>query len=313
MSENHSHKNIRKNSSVLITGGSGLIGRYLTSRLLSEGYTVSHLSRKQDQFGKVRVHRWDPKKMILDPAVLQGVDCIIHLAGANIGEKRWSGKRKEEILQSRIGSANLLYKTASEHGVRIKTFITASAIGYYGSTTSENIFKETDPPYDDFLGNTCRLWEEAADQFTNNGTRVVKIRTGVVMEKNDSALAKMMMPAKWGFLIQTGNGRQYMPWIHIDDICNIYLKAIDDTTMSGSYNAVAPQHITHRKFIKALADIMQSRIFPLPVPAVILRIVLGEMSDVVLKGSRISSDKLSESNYNFIYKNIYEALRDVLR
>lgn len=313
MSENHSHKNIRKNSSVLITGGSGLIGRYLTSRLLSEGYTVSHLSRKQDQFGKVRVHRWDPEKMILDPAVLQGVDCIIHLAGANIGGKRWTRKRKEEILQSRTGSANLLYKTSSEHGVRIKTFITASAIGYYGSATTENIFKETDPPYNDFLGNTCRLWEEAADQFANTGARVVKIRTGVVMEKNDSALAKMLMTAKWGFLIQTGNGRQYMPWIHIDDICNIYLKAVEDKNMTGSYNAVAPQHTTHREFIKTLADIMKSRVFPVPVPSLLLRIVLGEMSDVVLNGSRISSDKLSESNYNFIYKNLNEALRDVLR
>jgi uncharacterized protein (TIGR01777 family) len=313
MSENHLYKNIRNNSSVLITGGSGLIGRYLTSRLLSEGYTVAHLSRKQDQFGKVRVHRWDPEKMILAPSLLEGVDCIIHLAGANIGGKRWSKKRKEEILQSRIGSANLLYRTASENGIKIKTFITASAIGYYGSATSDNIYKETDPPFNDFLGNTCRLWEEAADQFKNTGARVVKIRTGVVMEKNDSALAKIMMPAKSGFLVQTGNGRQYMPWIHIKDICNIYLKAIEDKNMIGSYNAVAPQHTTHKEFIKTLAGVTKSRLFPIPVPALIIRIVLGEMSDVVLKGSRISSEKISESNYNFIFKNLDEALRDVLK
>lgn len=313
MSENHSNKNIRKHSSVLITGGSGLIGRYLTSLLLSEGYTVAHLSRKQDQFGKVRVHRWNPEKMILDPSILKGVDCIIHLAGANIGEKRWSRKRKEEILQSRIGSANLLYKTVSENGVSIKSFITASAIGYYGSATSEKIFKETDPPGDDFLGNTCRSWEEAADQFTNTGARVVRIRTGVVLEKNDSALEKLMMPAKLGFLVQTGDGRQYMPWIHIKDICNIYHKAIEDKNMTGSYNAVAPQHITHKEFIKTLAGIMHSQLFPIPVPALALRIALGEMSDVVLKGSRISSEKILESNYSFIFKNLDEALSDILR
>lgn len=313
MPVNHLYKNIRNNSSVLITGGSGLIGRYLTSHLLSKGYTVTHLSRKQDQFGKVRVHRWDPEKMILDPSVLEGVDCLIHLAGANIGGKRWSNKRKDEIKQSRIGSANLLYKTASENGIKIKTFITASAIGYYGSATSENIFKETDPPSDDFLGNICRLWEEAADQFTNSGARVVKIRSGIVMEKTDSALAKIMMPAKSGFLFQTGNGRQYMSWIHIKDICNIYLKAIEDINMTGSYNAVAPQHTTHKEFIKTLADIMQSRLFPIPVPAAILRVALGEMSEIVLNGSRISSEKILESDYNFIYKNLDEALRDILR
>ena len=154
--------------SVLITGGSGLIGRYLTSLLLAEGYKVSHLSRQKNSFGKVRVFRWDPVKEYLDPEVFEGIDYLVHLSGANIGEKRWSASRKKEIISSRVDSANLLFRTVSENNFKLKAFITASAVGYYGSLTSERIFTEDDPPSDDFLGTTCRLWEEAALQFEDS-------------------------------------------------------------------------------------------------------------------------------------------------
>jgi hypothetical protein len=294
---------------VLISGGSGLIGRYLTSMLLSEGFEVRHLSRNTNQFGKVRVFRWDPEKGILDPLVFEGVDYIVNLAGANIGEKRWTRNRKNEIINSRFDSAKLMHKVITENNIPIKSFISASATGYYGSISSDKIFTENDKPGDDFLGTVCRKWEEAADLFSSSGTRVVKIRTGVVMEKSDSALAKMLMPAKLGFLVQTGNGRQYMPWIHITDICNIYLKAIRDDNMTGSYNAVSPQHVTHKEFIRTLAQVMGKPVFPLPVPGIILKVALGEMSDVVLKGSRVSSEKITDSGFLFRYKNIEEALK----
>ena len=301
-----------KQQSVLITGGGGLIGRYLTSALLSAGYKVSHLSRNTNQFGKVRVHRWNPEKGIIDPLVFEGVDYIIHLAGSNIGEKRWTRKRKEEIVSSRVDSARLLYKTITENKVPIKALISASAIGYYGSITSDKIFCEEDLPGTDFLGNTCRLWEEEADLFQSSGIRTVKIRTAVVLEKNDSALSKLMMPAKLGFLVQTGNGRQYMPWIHIKDLCNIYLKAIKDQKMEGAYNAVSPQHSTHKEFVKTLGQVMGKPVFPLPVPSFILEAVLGEMSDVVLKGSRVSSEKILINDYKFRYPELKEALLDII-
>lgn len=297
---------------VLITGGSGLVGRYLTSMLLSGGYDVAHLSRKQDQFGRVRVFRWDPDKGIVDPIVFEGVDFIVHLAGANIGGMRWSNKRKMEIGSSRVDSAKLLFKVITENNIPLRAFISASAVGYYGSLTTEKIFSENDPPADDFLGTVCRKWEEAADSFSAAGTRVVKIRTGVVMEKSDSALSKMMMPAKFGFLVQTGNGRQYMPWIHITDLCNIYLKAITDQNMDGAFNAVSPQHVTHREFVKILGRVSGKPVFPVPVPGIILKAALGEMSDVVLKGSMVSAEKISKSGYTFLYPELGGALKEVL-
>ena len=298
---------------ILITGGSGLVGRYLTSLLLENGYLVSHLSRKQDQFGRVRVYRWDPEKGILDPSIFQGIDHIIHLAGANIGEHRWSAKRKEEILRSRVDSTNLLYKTIHENNIPLKAFISASAVGYYGSATTDKIFTETDPPGTDFLAKTCIQWEEAADLFEKSGIRTVKVRTAVVLEKSDSALSKLMMPAKFGFLVQTGDGRQYMPWIHISDLCRIYLNVIEDQTLSGAHNAVAPQHVTHREFVKTLARVMRRPVFPVPVPGFLLRGTLGEMSDVVLKGGRVSSEKIVRTGFSFSFGNLEEALTDILK
>lgn len=297
---------------VLITGGSGLVGRYLTSLLLNEGFNVSHLSRKRDQFGRVRVFRWDPEKGIIDPLIFEGVDYVVHLSGANIGEKRWSAERKKEIENSRIESSNLLFKTVSENRISLKAFISASAIGYYGSVISDKIFKEDDPPSDDFLGTTCRRWEEAADQFADLGTRVVKIRSGVVLEKNDSALSKLLIPARLGVFPRLGSGRQYMPWIHIEDLCAIYLKVIQDETLTGAYNAVAPQHITQREFMRMLAKAYKRPFFYPPVAAIMFRTLKGEMADVVLKGSRISPEKIINSGFSFSFSILENALKDLL-
>jgi uncharacterized protein len=313
MSENQNSKNLKKKLSVLITGGSGLIGKYLTSLLLAAGYYVSWLSRNANQSGKIRTFRWDPENITIDQEALEGVDFIIHLAGANIGEKRWTRKRKEEIIESRVDSARILYKSFVDKGTALKAFISASATGIYGSETSAKIFCENDPPASDFLGTVCNRWEEAADLFNNSGIRTVKIRTAVVLEKNDSALSKLMMPGKFGFLIQTGAGRQYMPWIHINDLCNIYLKAIEDSGMKGVYNAVSPQHVTHRDFIHILAGVMKLPVFGIPIPGFVLKTVLGERSDVILKGSRVSSEKILNSGYRFLFGTLEDALKNVIR
>jgi len=313
MPGNQTNKSTSENRSVLITGGSGLVGRYLTSALLNKGYRVTHLSRKSSRFGRVRVFRWDPGKGILDPMSLEGIDYIVNLAGANIGEKRWTKGRKDEIVKSRIESVKLLNKVITDNHLQIKAFISASAAGYYGSITSDRIFKEEDPPASDFLGSTCRLWEESADLFSKTGIRTVKIRTAVVLERSDSALSKLMMPAKFGFLAQTGNGSQYMPWIHIADLCGIYIKAIEDHNINGAFNAVSPNHVTHREFIKTLADVTGKLLFPVSVPAFILRAALGEMSDVVLKGSRIGSDKIINAGYLFRFGNLHDALENAVK
>jgi uncharacterized protein len=311
MPESQQAKIIPGKLSVLITGGSGLVGRYLTSILLSEGYSVSHLSRNSNKSGNVRVFQWDTEKKFIETGALEKADYIIHLAGANIGEKRWTKKRKREIVDSRVESARFLYRTVTENKIQLKAFISGSAVGYYGSETSEKIYSENDPPSAGFLGNTCRLWEEAADLFALNGTRVVKIRTAVVLEKTDSALSKLLMASRFGFLVQTGNGRQYMPWIHINDLCNIYLKAIKDQGMNGAFNAVSPIHISHRTFMKNLSEAVKVPVLPIHVPAFLLRLALGEMSDVILKGSRISSDKIISAGYQFLYPDPGAALENI--
>ena len=313
MSEYKPDKSDHNSASVLITGGSGLIGKYLTISLLAAGYNVSHLSRKNYHIEKVKVFHWEPEKNMIDPEALKGIEYIIHLAGANIGEKRWSGKRKKEILESRVDSTFLLHDSVVAGNVKLKAFISASASGVYGTKTSPWIFNENDPPAEDFLGSVCKLWEESADLFKSSGIRTVKIRTGIVLEKNDSSLSKLMKPGKIGFLVQTGTGRQYIPWIHIRDLCNVYLKAIEDSNMAGAYNAVAPQYVTHFNFMHVLAKIMRVSLLPIPVPGFILKVFLGEMSDVILYGSRVSSEKLINTGFRFRFKTIEAALDNVIR
>jgi uncharacterized protein (TIGR01777 family) len=302
-----------KQPSVLITGGSGLVGRNLTSLLLSKRYKVSHVSRTGIFQPGVTVFKWDPENRMIDNNALAGVQYLVHLAGASIGEKRWTNARKKEIIQSRVDSAKFLFEKIKDNPESLKAFISASATGYYGSVTSEKMFDEEDPPGTDFLGNTCTQWEEAADLFTSLGIRTVKLRTGVVLEKTDSALSRLMTPSRFGFLVRTGNGRQYMPWIHIQDLCSIYLKAVEDDKMQGVYNAVAPEHINHNDFVSTLAETMNKVVFPVNVPSIVLKAVLGEMSDVVLKGSMVSAEKIVNAGYEFIYPELKETLADILK
>jgi uncharacterized protein len=313
MAENQTNKILQNGRSILITGGSGLIGKYLTSYLLDSGYKVSHLSRIANQSGNVKTYIWDPEKGMIDREAIVGIDFIIHLAGTNIGAKRWSCRRKEEIINSRVNSARLLDKTIKEMGIRLNAFITASATGFYGSDTSEKIFNENDEPSAGFLSEVCKQWEEAADLIADSGIRTVKIRTGIVLEKHESALSKLMMPGRFGFLIQMGSGNQYVPWIHIDDLCGIYLKAIEDSEMNGSYNAVAPQHITHSGFMHVLSKAMNRPLSPVNVPEFVLRFTLGELSDVILKGNRISSEKIIKSGYSFQFSTLEEVLNNIIR
>jgi uncharacterized protein len=298
--------------SVLITGGSGLVGNHLTKLLLKFGIKVSHLSRSGIPFSGVTVFKWDPEKKLIDPDALKGVNCIIHLAGANIGEKRWTEKRKKEIMGSRVNSAQFLYEIIKDNPNEIETFVSASAIGYYGSITSEKVFTEEDNPASDFLGTVCSRWEETAKSFTRLGLRVVIIRTAVVLDINDSALSRLIIPAKLGMIVRTGTGKQYFPWIHFADLCNIYYKAISDYSIAGAYNAVAPEHETNDSFMRTLARVMKRPVFLPPVPSFFLKLALGEMSDVAIKGSRVSGEKIILAGYNFLYPTLEKALVDII-
>ena len=306
----------KTNETVIITGGTGLIGSRLCQLLHENGYDTIVLTRKKSQDLVANesslVSFWNPEKGIIDENLIGKADYIIHLAGANIGESRWSSKRKQLIQNSRTEPAKLILETIKKRENKIKAFITASAIGYYGSITSDKIFTETDQPAQDFLGETCKKWEAAADEFETLGIRTVKIRTGLVLSKNQGALSKMKLPARFGISASFGNGRQYLPWVHIDDLCSIYIQAIQNTNMKGPYNAVAPQHVTNNDFNRSLIGFYRKRFIKTPIPAFILRIVLGEMSDILLEGSRISSDKISSTGYKFRYPELNSALKNLI-
>ncbi len=298
---------------VLITGGTGLVGKHLSEKLKEKGYSVVILSRKKNVDAEISTYSWDLEKKEIEAGALDSVDYIINLAGANIGEKRWTAKRKKQIIDSRIKSSGLIYDNIKPNKIKPKAFISASAIGYYGAITSEKTFYEPDLPASDFLGETCRLWEQSADKFKNSGMRVVKIRTGVVLAGKGGALSKMIVPVKLGFGSAIGSGKQYMPWIHIDDLCSIYIKAIEDIQMSGAYNAVAPQHTTNVEFTRTLANVLKKPFWFPAIPAFMLKIIFGEMSEMLLRGSRVSSEKIIIAGYKFKFSNLQAALTDLLR
>ena len=296
---------------VLITGGTGIIGRHISKKLKEKGYNIAFLSRKSNTYGAIPVYTWDPDYNIIDPEAISRADYIIHLAGAGIGDKRWTKKRRELIIDSRIKTGELIFNKVQESGKKLKAFISASGIGYYGTITSEKIFNETDPPSNDFLGEVCRKWEEMADRFNESGIRTVKLRTGVVLAEKGGALGRMTNNVKMGIGSPLGSGKQYIPWIHIDDLCNLYLKAVEDQSMMGAWNAVAPEHITNREFMQTLAKIIEKPFFFPAVPSLVLKILFGKMSGIILKGSRVSAGKIIQTGYNFEYPNLENALKNL--
>ncbi len=295
---------------VLISGGGGLIGRHLSAILLKQGYEVALLSR-QGALGETMTYRWDPARMEIDPECLQEADYIIHLSGANLGEKRWTRNRKREIVDSRVNSARLILENLPVNH-RPQAFISASAIGYYGAVTVDRVFKEDDPPASDFLGETCRQWEQAASGFAGAGIRTVCLRTGIVLAGRGGALENMLQAVRMGVAPVFGDGLHFMPWIHIEDLCRLYLRALEDASMQGPYNAVAPEHRTNREFAALLKGLMKKRIWMSHIPGWLMKLVFGEMSDMLLNGSRVSAEKIIQSGYRFLFPDLENALSDLL-
>lgn len=298
---------------VLITGGTGFIGNKLTNLLIQSGYTVSVLSRNTRQnTNTVSYYKWDVENNYIDEQAVLNADYIIHLAGENIAEKRWTPKRKLEIINSREQSIQLIYDVLKNHDKKLNAFISASGIGIYGALNGDTICSENTTPASDFLGTTCQKWEAAADTIEGFNIRTVKIRTGLVLGKNEGFLKKMIPIFKYGLGSALGSGKQYMPWIHIDDLCGIYLEAIQNETMNGPYNAAVNDNTTNSIFSKTLAKIYGYSIWLPNVPSLILKIVLGEMSNIIIKGRRVYSDKIEKTGFQFKYRDLETALRNCL-
>ena len=298
---------------VLISGGSGFIGRHLTALLIAKGYSVSILSRSEKQNKEnVFYYKWDVVNQTIDEKAVLNADYIIHLAGENIAEQRWTAKRKAAIIDSREQSTLLLYSVLKKNNKKLDAFISASAVGIYGAVNGEEICTEDMPPANDFLGYTCQKWEDSLDFIENLNSRTVMIRTGLVLGKNEGFLKKLTPLFKYRLGSALGSGKQYMPWIHVDDLCAIYYQAIVDRAMSGPYNAAINDNTTNSVFSKTLACVFGYSIWLPNVPAFVLKLFMGQMAIFVLTGRRVSSDKIEQTGFKFQFKNLEGALRNCL-
>ena len=288
-----------------------MIGERLTDLLLERGYHVSHLGRTKRE-GKVASYVWDIERKYIEPGALRGVDAIVHLAGANVGEKRWTKKRKDTILRSRIDPTRILYSELQKQDHSVKTVVCAAGSSYYGLDNGGKIAEEDDKPGDDFLALVSQSWERELDKFGDLGLRVVKLRAAIVLSPKGGALKKMKRPTELYVGAVLASGDQPVTWIHIDDHCGIIIKGLEDSSMKGAYNSVAPNPVTNEQFTKEMAAALHRPIILPHAPAFILRIVFGEMADVVLYGIRISSEKIIRAGYTFKFPNLREAFEDLL-
>jgi len=296
---------------VLITGANGMLAKHLAKQM-EEEYSVRFLTRKKTQINE---YLWDLENNYIDPRALKDVHIIIHLAGSSIAEKRWTKKRKQLILSSRIDSAHLILETLKKHKITIDLFISASAIGYYGTTTTDEIFNEESQQGNDFLSSVCSKWEDATHTFksSNVANRIAIMRIGIILAHNDGALKKIARPIKYGLGAVLGNGKQYMPWIHIQDLCRAFKFIIINEQLKGIFNVVSPEHITNVELTKRIGKVLNRPILFPPIPTFIIRGLFGEMGIILLNGSRVSSDKIRSKGFSFNYEHINDALNDVLQ
>jgi len=298
---------------VVITGASGSVAKVLAKKLENE-YSVRFLTRSKKNENEFEFE-WNIEKQTIDEKVFDNVSHVIHLAGANVSEKRWSDERKKEIISSRIDSAKLILNTLQKKNIKLKSFISASAIGIYGAITSEKIFKEDDEKGKDFLSEVVILWEKAADEFLEKGVadRVVKVRISVVLSEKEGALKKMATPVKFGVGSPIGTGKQYIPWIHIDDLSSVFEFAIKNENVRGTYNASAPQHTDNENLTKEIAEVLNKPMFMPNIPGFVMKLMFGEMSVILLTGSRTSSEKLQNAGFEFKFPDLKNALEDLLK
>lgn len=290
-----------------------MIGRKLTDLLLSKGYQVNHLSRQPNPNPEVNTFLWDVNKGQIDERCINNVDTIVHLAGANVADGRWTDKRKKEIIESRTKSIGLIYKLLKakpQHTV--KSVISASAVGYYGDR-ADNLLTETSAPGTDFLANVCLQWEHAVDAGSSLGLRLAKLRTGVVLDAKGGALAAIAKPVKFGLGAPLGTGRQWVSWIHEEDVIEMYLYAIENESINGDYNMVAPNPVTNKQLTKAVAAELHRPLLLPKVPAFALELILGEMSSMVLSSQKASAQKIEDAGFKFKYPTLMWALKDIYK
>ncbi len=306
---------------VLICGGSGLIGKRLTQLLTEKNYTVVILTRQPIIYDKrdninASYATWNPEAGTIDTQALAQADYIINLAGAGIADKRWSAARKQIITQSRVKSGQTIVAALNNNLNKVKCVVSASAIGWYGDDDllkDEKGFTEDAPAAPGFLGDTCKAWEQSIDGAAKAGTRIVKYRIGIVLSKEGGALKEFAKPVCFGIAAILGNGKQIQSWIHIDDVCRMFIYALENEAVQGVYNAVAPRPVDNRTLIIDLAKKTKGSFYiSAYVPSFIIKMLLGEFSTEVLKSTTVSSEKIRRTGFQFIYPSIEAALNTLV-
>lgn len=293
---------------ILITGATGLIGRKLVKELKEKNHEVNILSRSKKNADCI--FEWNLKKGYINEKAFHGIDGIIHLAGASIAEK-WTLSYKKELYNSRIESAKLLHEYCQELGLKLQFYISASGINYYGTYTSDEILDENSPKKrDDFLANLSEDWEKSADAFEDIADRVVKVRTGMVLAKEGGALEKLRKTVDLNLSSAIGSGKQWMNWIHIQDLVNLYVFLVENN-LKGVYNAVANDAKTNKEFMKTLSKVYQKVFLPIAVPKTVLQLALGEMSEILLEGTQISNEKIKKQGFEFEFNSLEKAVADL--
>ncbi|MBL0336795.1 MAG: TIGR01777 family protein [Chitinophagaceae bacterium] len=307
---------------VLITGGTGLVGNALTKALLGKGYEVIILSRKlvspESATPGLFYACWDPASGKADVEAFAKADHIINLAGAGVADQRWTAKRKALIRDSRVQAGQLITSLLANNSNKVQSVINASAIGWYGpdknpASNDEKGFSETDPPANDFLGTTCQDWEHSIKGVETLGKRLVILRTGIVLSTKGGALKEFLKPLRFRIAAVLGSGRQVISWIHMDDLVDLFIYMIENRSQAGVFNAIGPNPVSNRTLVKELARQQKPGFhLTIPVPAFMLRIILGEMSIEVLKSARVSCRKILEAGFQFRHPELPEALRNLL-
>ncbi len=296
---------------ILIAGGTGLVGKRLLHFLPSDQYDITLLSRNpQNRQDGIATAKWDPNSDYIDPKI-KPADIIINLAGEGIADKLWTKKRKNQLIDSRVNSTELLNKWIQSQDQKPELYLSASAVGYYGHR-GEECLTEKSASGSEFLSQCCRFWEDAAFKVKPYVSRVVILRIGIVLSTAGGALPKMLMTRFSGFLSCFGSGQQYYPWIHLDDLCHLISEAINNNTFDGVYNAVAPQEISQKAMMQEIAGALGLFKIIIPIPAFLLKIGMGEMSKVVLNSNRVIPERLMSKGFGFRFTACGTAVKDLL-
>lgn len=295
---------------ILISGGSGLIGMQLSKLLSENGYEVAHLTRSKKSDYPYQQFEWNIKKQNIDDEAIHFADAIIHLAGAGVVDEKWTEERKKAIVKSRTDSAKLLKSAITKHNKKIEHFIGASGINYYGMDTGNQLMTETDPAGEGFLPYVCEKWEEATDEISELEIKTAKIRIGIVLTDKGGALKQLAMPIKFGVGAPLGSGDQFMSWIHIDDLCRLFLHILKNG-LSGTFNGVAPHPVTNKALTKAVAKQLGKPLWLPKVPSFAMKLILSDRADMVLGGVNASSQKVEATGFSFLFNEVEKALKDI--